>query len=102
MTTTHWKTDDWKTETGLDMWGNDEGNPMYGIPPSDDPYWEDRHTKDFDEESYWLRREAEYWFVVAKSMYVAAGGHKLCSFGAKTLFESYSMFFEEKNYGPLD
>ena len=85
-----------------DMWGTDPGNPMWSVPPSDDPYWKDRHKEDHNEEVYWLEREREHWFTVAKSFYHACGGPYCCPFNAHRLLATYTPFFEDKIDEPID
>ena len=41
-----------------DLWGNEYGSPMYGVPPDDDEYWEviKDKPKDWNEDEYWKNR----------------------------------------------
>ena len=41
-----------------DLWGNEYGSPMYGVPPGDDEYWEviKDKPKDWNEDEYWKNR----------------------------------------------
>ena len=52
-----------------DIFGNNPDSAMYSVPPHDDDYFEARRHPHFNEEVYWIEREAEFWREMAESFW---------------------------------
>ena len=87
---------DWKNNRP-DMWGTDSSNPMWGVPPHDDEYYEKRKQSDFNGELYWAEREAEFWKQAAESFFWMCGGRNGCGDldAIHHLCQHYAQWFED-------
>ena len=82
-----------------DIFGNNPDSSMYNVPPDGDEYFDVRRHPHFNEEVYWLEREAEFWKQAAESFFWYCGGRDGCGDldSIHDLCQHYAQWFEEED-----